>query len=169
MISLLFLPMLISIQDRQFALIQETWIYKNTDKPNSLNEVMSSRLANLVRDLGCNHYSCRENAEELILQQSNEDSVRALFWGSHHTDPEIADRCRFTLHHSMICSHCLGDGHCPERSKFNDWRGCQPCFNRMMFFGKEEVNQEWSSLREMYGEKVCLFCFGDGITPLESF
>lgn len=158
---------MISIQDRQFALIQETWIYNNTCKPNSLNDVMSSRLATLVRDLGCEHYSCRENATEILLQQSNEDSIRALFWGSHHTNLEIANRCRIALHRSMICRHCIGKGECPRLGGFG---GCECCFwimNRIYYI-KIDGLFNWE-IRYLYQEKVCMVCFGDGITPLESF
>src|ERR1700732_3278055 len=136
------------VPDRQFFLIQESWIYQHTSRPSSLNDVMSAWLATLVRDLGCEHYSCRENATELLLQKSNECSVRALFWGSHHTDQEIANRCRVTLSLSLVCNHCNGYGVCHERT--SEYNGCNACF--AAWKSRERMDGSESSwyLRTMY-------------------
>lgn len=176
LILLCFLsPSLTTIQDRQFALVQETWIYNNTSRPSSLDDVMSPRLSTLIRDLACNHYSCRENAAELLLSQPIEQSVRALFWGSHHTNPEISNHCRVTLERSMICNHCKGLRDCPARvsprypNNTLSRLDCGPCFYRMITIERIEECGRNDYLRECFYEKICVFCYGMGYWRMGAF
>ncbi len=167
---LLCLICLSSIQDRPFLLIQETWIYNHTSRPSTLTDVMSTRLATLVRDLGCNHYSCRENATELLLQQTDEDMIRALYWGSHHTDRDIASRCRVTLNRSLVCNHCNGSGRCYRRSlTFSSDPGCRGCFNSMSSRNRISNDELAWFLRKMYYEQECICCLGIGHLWMEDF
>ncbi len=165
---LLCLISLASIQDRSFLLIQETWVYNHTTKPKSLTDVMSTRLATLIRDLGCNHYSCRENATELLLQQSSEDMIRALFWGSHHTDRDISNRCRVTLSRCLVCNHCSCGGLCPNRSR-DGLHGCKACFDAMASRNRMEDGESVHYLRKMYYEQYCICCLGVGHLWMEDF
>jgi hypothetical protein len=167
MIAFLLVAALSSIQDRPFLLIQETWIYNHTSKPNALTDVMSTRLATLIRDLGCNHYSCRENATELLLQQSNEDMIRALYWGSHHTDREIASRCRDALHTLMVCNHCTGRRDCPNRT--DAAYSCVDCFNWMVRLRDVATDEMKWEIRNLYHERKCMFCCGVGIMDMDTF
>jgi len=113
---LLFVYLISSVSDREFILVQESWIYTYTSKPSSLDDIMSRRLATLVRDIGCNHYSCRENAIELLSRESSADSIRAFFWGSHHTNIDIAMRCRVALRRLLPCNHCNGSAICTRKN-----------------------------------------------------
>ncbi len=102
----------LKILDTHFALVQEEWIYAHA-RPFSLDQVLPRDLADLIRDLGCGRFTRRQNAERLLSLESSERVARALVWGSHAKDAEIANRCDLLLRAYRTCDHCQGTAWCP--------------------------------------------------------
>jgi hypothetical protein len=159
LMTVLFLGQLTSEEclNRQFIVAQEESIHDFAVVHN-LHDVLPTKQVMLIHNLGCGRYECRELATE-ILSEPTPKNLRAVVWGSHHKDAEIASRCESLLNKMLPCSHCLGTGRCPEPdkeplSKYGG-TGCKSCHERFTSTDDHELNT-------VYNAKGCVRCMSSG-------
>lgn len=141
--------------NRQFIVNQEECIYRFAVVKN-LRDVLPAKQVMLIHNMGCGRYECRELATE-ILSEPTSNNLRAVFWGTHHKDAEIANRCQILLNKMTPCSHCLGSGECLLRQspELSSRVSCESCHNTF-------INTDDARLNEVYNKKSCVKCMGSG-------
>lgn len=118
-----------SAQDIEFQKVQVDWII-STNKIKDLEQVMSWREANVLRQLDCNDYVCRRLAKDELKTVRYE----VLIWGMRTKNKQIVHECTLLLDLKYICKICNGSGKCvycgPNNSscKRCDWKSnCSEC------------------------------------------
>lgn len=142
------------VMDRHFIVAEEESIYQFGEQKN-LDLVLSPNYVKFIRNLGCNRYDCREAASEYLYNNINTEGLRAIVWGSHHKDPEIANRCSVLLVRLLPCLHCYGSGNCPNRPEAPQHVICEPC-------QKIYSSTHDPMIDNVYKVKGCVVCMATG-------
>lgn len=83
-----------------FMIAQENWVIDYlTEEDNyklNLQDMFTRRDAELVRNLSCEHYSCRRLVMDVLVQRGD-DALLLIIWGTRHRDAGIANLCRILL------------------------------------------------------------------------
>lgn len=98
-------------RELEWERLQVEWI-ASTETVTSLEDVMPTRQAELVRLLGDKRYVVRLLASE-ELQRQGKQASGALAWGMRCKDREIADAAGQLRGLLYVCQHCMGGGICP--------------------------------------------------------
>lgn len=147
----MMLALQVPAEDSHFVVALEKSIY-SFETSRNLDRVLPSRQAKLVRNLGCNRYDCREVSSE-VLSEPTGNNLRALVWGTHMKDVEIASRCKNILDMILPCSHCSGTGYCPRAQR--QYGVCDECYRRYTSTSDLLIDQ-------VYYDKGCVFCLKTG-------
>lgn len=134
--------------------VYEFWRGPHPGRTFHLEKVLPDRQARWVRMLNCDHFACRREAMDLILEnRQSEDVRRAVIWGSFPELrwPHVIDVCEGLIWSRYLCKECKGEAYCP----YCNGTGCKEmgvCTECMRFNG------------EIYLDPTgCLRCDGTGI------
>lgn len=122
-------------------------------KVERLNDVLPNRQVRWLKMLGCNHYLCREEAAQSLLEH---DSISAILWGFRSTDAEVKARCRILLQEKYVCIECGGSGICVICKGTGTEPGgefCVDCIRMQWFADRKTV---------YYNPTLCRHCSGSG-------
>lgn len=125
------------VRDLEFTRIEIEWV-ASTGTVRDLNKVLPRRQADLIRQLNCDHYTCRRLAFD-ELSRMGDEAIPALCWGLRIKSAEVQDACKRLLSPLFLCRNCDGTGECqgckglpvgdPDACPFQcDWsRRCRTC------------------------------------------
>lgn len=137
------------VADRHFILMQEEWVYRNTNRQDS-PEVLA---------LGAKTHKARQAASNKLKNYSPHH-IHLLVQGSHHKDAEIKFRSICLIDPMIPCGHCLGTTICP-RPDLTSAIYRPPCIACKEVYNDTNDNFV-TNLYHSHASK-CLHCFATGL------
>lgn len=98
-------------RELEWERLQVDWIAE-TGTVKSLEDVLTTHEAELVRLLGDPRYAVRALARD-ELRRMGRDASLALAWGARLKDQEISSTSRLLRELLYVCRRCEGTGKCP--------------------------------------------------------